>query len=121
MAGAAGMFIVGLGFLLAFLGPLIAIGLLIYAVCTKHPRRGYIASLIALSLAGASVILALPIASLFLYGPSAHGRPPDAGAIGTTVVLIGFQALVVLASLLQTLRKRARCRMEGAAAQSRQG
>ena len=117
MAGAGGLLVFFVGVLLGVLFALVAIGVLIYASRVRHPGRGYVASLIALVLALASVIVALPVTHLVLSGSGAHGESFPAGAIGTALVFVCVQALAVLASIFYALRHRARRRLEGVATQ----
>lgn len=121
MAGAGGLLVVFVGVLLGVLLALVAIGLLIYASRVRRPRRGYVASLIALALALASVVVALPVTHLVLSGSGARGESFPPGAVGTALAFVAVQALAVLASILYALRHRARRRLEGVATQGVRG
>lgn len=108
MAGAGGLAFIVLGIFAALVSVVVAIAVVVYASITRRPRRGFIASLIALTFGLVSVLLTLPVTPQILFGSAAGGDPFPPGMIETALVFVGVQALAVLASVLNAWRHRAR-------------
>ncbi len=99
MAGAGGLANVLLGGLTGFLFAIAAIALALYNAATSNPRRGFIASMIALVLAVLAVVLSAPIWTVVLSGYGTHGEPLDYAEASPAVVLVVIEAIAVLASI----------------------
>jgi hypothetical protein len=109
MAGAGGLAAVLLGGLIGFIFSVVAIVLVIYSFRTGHPRRGFVASIVALALSAVSVPLSSLIWVVVLSGRDTHGDPIDYGEMSPAVILVIVEAVALLASIVsasrQTLRR----------------
>lgn len=108
MAGASGLIIILMGVAIAIVLMGGTIALLVYGIATGNPRRGFIASVIALALSLLSALLSSPIWALVLSGHDTHGNPWHFSEIWAAVVLLAVEALAILASLLGVARQRSR-------------
>ena len=108
MAGAGGLLLILMGGAIAIglMGG--AIALLLYGIATGNPRRGFIASMIALALSLLSALLSLPFWVVVLSGHDTRGVPWHFGETWPAILLVAVEALAVLASLLGVARQGSR-------------
>lgn len=85
-----------------------AIALTIYGFRTRRPRRGFIASLVALALSVLSVWLSLPFWDTVLSGSYPNGDAFHYDDMWPMVAFVVVEALAILASIISAARQRLR-------------
>ncbi len=105
MAGAAIVLLAGAG---GTVLALLAIGLAIYGLRTRRPRRATIAGGFALAGALVGILLTAPIWRVVLSGRDTHQEPLDYAAMAPFMVMMGIQAIAAALGLVCLLRRRAR-------------
>jgi hypothetical protein len=107
VANAGGLLVVLLGGLIG-LGLVVAtIALVVYGIVAEDPRRGFRASVAALTLSMLAALISTPFWIVVLSGRDTHGEKLDFGESWPIVALVVVEAVGIVAAAVGVVRQRA--------------
>jgi len=113
MANAGGLLLVLLAGLVGLGAVAVSVGLLVYGLVAKNPRRGLRASLVALGLSLVAAVLSTPFWIVVLSGRDTHGERLDYGQSAPLVAVVVVEALSIAAAVGGVVRQARRQRQSG--------